>query len=243
MKRSDLYLHFCAVALVAMTALMACGATRQGVAPAKSSNMLAVPAIGLDEYGLFTVEDCPTTHDVLDVTLNEGEYAIDLVLVSVDDLPMTTIPIDEEYYVTRDVVHYLDANFDGKVDILVGPGCNRDYSVLLLWNDEKNDFVLATNDGFVVFNGNLFFDPANKVVYRTTSSSAFEEECTKMTWMGTDLQSEVNFLQVFDPSCYDSYRVTRRYTIRNYYSDEDVISTDDPNDIFAPWSKWLVEDE
>ena len=76
-----------------------------------------------------------------------------------------------------------------------------------------------------------------------TSGSAFETTCTKMMWMGTDLQSEVTFLQVFDPSYYDSYRVTNRYTIRNYYSDEDVISTDDPNDISLPWSEWLVEDE
>ena len=243
MKRNGFYLQLCVVAMMAMTASMACGAPRQGAAPANSEDMLAVPTIELDGYGLFTVQDSPTTHEVLEVTLNEGEDAIDLVLVSVDDLPMTTVPIDEEYFVTRDVVHFLDANFDGKVDILVGPGCNRDYSVLLLWNDEKNDYVLATNDGFVVFNGNLFFDPKNKVVYRTTSSSAFEETCTKMTWMGSDLQSEVTFLQVFDPDQYESCRVTHRYTIRNYYSDEDVISTNDPNDIFASWSKWLVEDE
>lgn len=243
MIRSNVYLQFCALALMAMTALMACGTPRQSVVPATTKGPLAVPKVNLDEDGFFTVDDCPTTHDVLDVTLNEGEYAINLVLVSSDDLPMTTVPIDEEYDVTQDVVHFLDANFDGKVDILVGPGTNRNYSVLLLWNDEKNDFVLASNDGFVVFNGYFFFDTKNQVVYRMTSASAFETICTKMVWMGTDLQSEVTFLQVSDPSCYDSYRVTDRYTIRNYYSDEDVISTNDPNRIPAPWSKWLVEDE
>ena len=231
----------CIAIMAAMLSLAAYGASAQ---PGGNVNYrLAVPAVNLDEDGFFTVDDCPMTHDVLDVTLNEGEYAINLVLVSSDDLPMTTVPLDEDYDVTQDVVHYLDANFDGKVDILVGPGSNRNYSVLLLWNDEKNDFVLASNDGFVVFNGYFFFDPKNEVVYRVTSSSAFETTCTKMMWMGTDLQSEVNFLQVFDPSCYGSYRVTDRYTIRNYYSDEDVISTDDPSDISLPWSKWLVEDE
>ena len=243
MKRSNVNLQSCVVALMAMTALMACGTPRQSVVPATSKDQLEVPKVNLDKDGFFTVDDCPTTHDVLDVTLNEGEYAINLVLVSSDDLPMTTVPLDEDYGVTQDVVHFLDANFDGKVDILVGPGSNRNYSVLLLWNDEKNDFVLASNDGFVVFNGFFFFDTKNEVVYRVTSGSAFETTCTKMMWMGTDLQSEVTFLQVFDPSYYDSYRVTNRYTIRNYYSDEDVISTDDPNDISLPWSEWLVEDE
>ena len=144
MKRSNVNLQSCVVALMAMTALMACGTPRQSVVPATSKDQLAVPKVNLDKDGFFSVDDCPTTHDVLDVTLNEGEYAINLVLVSSDDLPMTTVPLDEDYGVTQDVVHFLDANFDGKVDILVGPGSNRNYSVLLLWNDEKNDFVLAS---------------------------------------------------------------------------------------------------
>ena len=59
-----------------------------------------------------------------------------------------------------------------------------------------------------------------------------------MTWVGTDLQSEETFLMVSDKSYYDSYHVTHSYTVRNYYSDEDIISTDDPTEILAPWDKW-----
>lgn len=240
MMRSSGFMR-CVAIVATMFYLAICGASAQSSSDA--GNPLAVPKVILDGDSFFTIDDCPTSHDVLEVDLYEGEFAINMVLISVDGLPMTTIPMDEKYDVTRNVVHFLDANFDGKVDILVGPGCNREYSVLILWDNERKEYVLASNDGFVVFNGNFFFDPQNKVVYRMTSSSAFEVTYTKMTWFGSDLQTEVNFLQVFEPSYYDSYRVTHRYTIRNYYSDEDIISTDNPNEIFVPWSKWLVDDE
>lgn len=223
---------------MAILLLTACGAVAQQSNTVK--NPLAVPEVQLDEYGMFTIEDCPTTHDVLEVDLNEGEYAINLVLISVDGLPMTTIPIDEEYGVTQDIVHFLDVNFDGYVDILIGPGCNREYSVLIVWDREAHEFVRATNDGFTVFNGDFYFDPGRMAVYRMTSSSAFESTGTMMVWQGTDLQSEENFMQVFEPSYYDSYHVTHRYTVRNYYSDEDIISSDDPAAFDAPWDRWIV---
>lgn len=223
--------------LVTMLSLATSGVAAEQRSDVKSR--LAVPEVNLDENGLITVENCPTTHDVLEVDLYEGETAINMVLISADGLPMTTIPLEEDYGVTRNVVHFLDANFDGNVDILIGPGCNREYSVLIVWDNDRHEFVLASNDGFVVFNGNFYFDPQREAVFRMTSSSAFETTCTMMMWQGTDLQSEKTFLQVFDPEYYDSYRVTRRYTVRNYYSDEDVISTDDPSDISAPWDKWI----
>ena len=210
---------------------------------AQESNPLAVPTIALDQYGTFTVADCPTTHETLEVKLLEGEYGIIKVQIFAEGMLMQSLPIREEDAITRNEVHFLDANFDGNVDILIGPGCNREYSALIMWDREENCWARGTNDGFSVFNGDFFYDPNRMVVYRRTSSSAVETTYTMMTWQGTDLQSEETFLIIGDKSCYDSYRVTHRYTIRNYYSDEDVVSTDDPNEIFEPWDRWLNPDE
>ena len=210
---------------------------------AQESNPLAVPTIALDQYGTFTVADCPTTHETLEVKLLEGEYGIIKVQIFAEGMLMQSLPIREEDAITRNEVHFLDANFDGNVDILIGPGCNREYSALIMWDREENCWARGTNDGFSVFNGDFFYDPNRMVVYRRTSSSAVETTYTMMTWQGTDLQSEETFLIIGDKSCYDSYRVTHRYTIRNYYSDEDVISTDNPNEIFEPWDRWLNPDE
>ena len=203
------------------------------------SNPLAVPSVELDEYGFFTVADCPTTHDVLEVKLHEGEYCIDRADIYADGMVMQSVPISEQDAITRKVVHFLDANFDGNVDILIGPGCNREYSTLILWDREENRFARASNDGFTVFNGDFYYEPERMAVYRMTSSSAFETTYTLMTWQGTDLQSEELFLQVFDPSYYDFYHVKHRYTVRGYYTGEDI-GSDNPNDISEPWDKWVI---
>jgi hypothetical protein len=213
------------------------------VSQAQESNPLAVPAVTLDQYGTFTVADCPTTHETLEVKLLENENRIDKIQIFAEGMLMQSLPIREEDAITRNEVHFLDANFDGNVDILIGPGCNREYSALIMWDNEENCWARATNDGFSIFNGDFFYDPSRMAVYRRTSSSAAETTYTMMTWQGTDLQSEETFLIIGDRSCYDSYHVTHRYTIRNYYSDEDIISTDNPNEIFNPWDRWINSDE
>ena len=213
------------------------------LAQAQESNPLAVPAVTLDRYGTFTVADCPTTHETLEVKLLENENRIDKIQIFAEGMLMQSLPVREEDAITRNEVHFLDANFDGNVDILIGPGCNREYSALIMWDNEENCWARATNDGFSIFNGDFFYDPSRMVVYRRTSSSAVETTYTMMIWQGTDLQSEETFLIIGDRSCYDSYHVTHRYTIRNYYSDEDIISTDNPNEIFAPWDRWINSDE
>ena len=210
---------------------------------AQESNPLAVTPVTIDRFGTFTVADCPTAHETLEVKLHEGDYGIDQIQIFADGMLMQSLPIREGDAITGNQVHFLDANFDGNVDILIGPGCNREYSALILWDREENCWARATNDGFSIFNGDFFYDPGRMVVYRRTSSSAVETTYTMMTWQGTDLQSEETFLIIGDPSSYDSYHVTHRYTIRNYYSDEDAVSTDDPNGIFEPWDRWINPDE
>lgn len=209
------------------------------------TSALTAPAIAVDGNGLFTVQDCPTVNNHFAVALHMGEYTIASADVLWDGVEVQTLHLSEEDAIARNEVHFLDANFDGCLDILIGPGTNREYSALFLWNVEENIFVRATNDGLSVFNGDFFYEPERMAVYRRTSSSFAETTYTLMTWQGSDLQSEETFLIVSDKSYYDSYHVTHRYTVRNYYSDEDIISTDDPTRFEGTWSEWaisLVED-
>jgi hypothetical protein len=229
------------VAVIALTVATACSVSAQQDGSGPSP--IATPIIQVDANGLYSVADCPTTHDVLEVKLQENEEGIDKVLIYADGMLMQSIQFRQEDCVTSKDVHFLDANFDGNVDILIGPGTNREYSVLIVWDREENRFARATNDGFNIFNGDFYYEPERMAVYRMTSSSAFETTYTLMVWQGTDLQSEEQFIQVADPSYYDSYHVTHRYTLRNYYSDEDAVSTDDPKAIFEPWNKWVIANE
>lgn len=236
MKRLLFLNRVSVVAIVALT--WAFGTAAQSVD--NVPNPLEVPEITLDSDGMYTIDDCPTSHDVLQVVTHMNDYLIDEVKIYADGMLMQSIPIREDDAIARDVVHFLDANFDGNVDILIGPGTNREYSALILWDRKENCFVRATNDGFSVFNGDFFYDPARMAVYRRTSSCFAETTYTLMFWQGTDLQSEETFLMVSDQSYYDFYHVTHCYTVRNYYSDEDIISTDDPSGIFEPWNKWIL---
>ena len=133
------------------------------LAQAQESNPLAVPAVTLDRYGTFTVADCPTTHETLEVKLLENENRIDRIQIFAEGMLMQSLPVREEDAITRNEVHFLDANFDGNVDILIGPGCNREYSALIMWDNEENCWARATNDGFSIFNGDFFYDPSRMV--------------------------------------------------------------------------------
>ena len=228
--------------ILTAVALMCVACNASGQQSADERGALAAPQVVVDTNGLFTVDDCPTTNDRFDVVFHNGEYGIESADILWDGIECQTISFDADNdCVTREIVHYLDANFDGYLDILLGTGTNREYSALLLWNEEENKFVRATNDGFIIFNGDFFYEPEKMAVYRRTSSSYAETTYTMMVWQGSDLQSEEIFLIIGDKSYYDSYRVTHRYTVRNYYSDEDIISTDDPTLFEGDWTEWALK--
>lgn len=231
----------CLKSLLTTIALICFACNAMGQTDADERGSLAAPQVKVDANGLFTVEDCPVANDHFAVAFHNGEYGIESADILWDGIEVQTVGFDADNdCVTREAVHYLDANFDGYLDILMGAGTNREYSALLLWNEEENRFVRATNDGFLIFNGDFFYDSERMVVYRRTSSSCAETTYTMMVWQGSDLQSEETFLIISDESRYDDYHVTHRYTLRNYYSDEDIISTDDPSR-FDGWNAWAIE--
>ena len=121
MKCESIIPLFMVMAIAVMTS---CGAVAQQ--RSEVTNPLSVPTVTLDKHGLFTVEDCPTTHEVLEVKLHENDFIIDRVEIYADGMRMRSLPIREEDCLVRKVVHFLDANFDGYVDILIGPGSNRE---------------------------------------------------------------------------------------------------------------------
>lgn len=236
MKGLDLKTVLAAVALLGTV----CNAASQEKADGRGA--LAAPQVEVDANGLFTVEDCPTVYDRFNIVFHVSDYVISSADILWDGVECQTVSFDADNdCVTRMAVHYLDANFDGYLDILLGAGTNREYSALLLWDEEENMFVRATNDGFVIFNGDFFYEPERMTVYRRTSSSYAETTYTMMVWQGSDLQSEETFLIIGDKSRYDDYHVTHRYTVRGYYSDEEIISTDDPASFEGLWNEWAIK--
>lgn len=228
--------------LLMTVALICVACNTMGQPNADERGALAAPKIEVDANGLFTVNNCPTTNDHFAVAFHEGEYGIISADILWDGIECQAISFEaEDDCVTREAVHFMDANFDGYLDILLGAGTNREYSALLLWDEEENMFVRATNDGFLIFNGDFFYEPERQTVYRRTSSCYAETTYTMMVWQGSDLQSEEAFLIISDKSRYADYHVTHRYTVRGYYSGDDIISTDDPTRFEGDWNEWAIK--
>ena len=90
-----------------------------------------------DKNGFYKVLDCSTTPSYFKATSEQNEDGSYNVKIYHGRQLAQTIKCD----VTGKELYFLDANFDGNLDIVVGPATARNYSTILLWSDKKNEFV------------------------------------------------------------------------------------------------------
>ena len=155
-----------------------------------STQTMAAPVIELDGEGMFSIDDCPTQYDGLEIVKHEGEYGLSSIDIMRGGQLLRTFRFTDDDCVTRDDIHFLDANFDGYVDFFVGPAADRNYSALFLWDPEQSNFVRGYEDGDPIFNGNYKFHPASQKVYFTGSGSFSSNHAVRLSWQNYNLQSE-----------------------------------------------------
>ena len=202
-----------------------------------STQTMAAPVIELDGEGMFSIDDCPTTYEGLEIVKHEGEYGLSSIDIMRDGQLLRSFNFTDDDYVTRDEVHFLDANFDGYVDIFLGPGCDREYSALFLWNPEQSNFVRGYEDGNPILNGNYKFHPASQKVYFTGSGSFSSNHAVRLSWQNYNLQSEEALTSEMLKSRLDESQPAK-YVVRKGISGKIIFSTDDPNQIPSQWKKW-----
>ncbi len=208
-----------------------------------STPTMAAPVIELDGEGMFSIDDCPTQYDGLEIVKHKGEYNLSSIDVILDGKQLCSFAfrddneLDNNDYVTGDQVHFLDANFDGYVDIFLGPGCDREYSALFLWNPEQSNFVRVRQDGDPQFNGDYQFHPSSRKVYFSGSGCAVCHHAVRLSWRGNDLRSEEALTSVMSKSYIDENQPAR-YVIRKGLEGKIIFSTDDPSKIPIQWKKW-----
>jgi len=210
-----------------------------------STPTMAAPVIELDGEGMFSIDDCPTTYEGLEIVKHTGEYSLSSIDVMLDGKQLCSfafrnddIDLDNNDYVTGDQVHFLDANFDGYVDIFLGPGSDREYSALFLWDPERSTFVRARQDGDPQFNGNYQFHPASQKVYFTGSGSFSSNHAVRLSWQNYDLRSEETLTSEMLKSCLDDEQPAKYVVRKGGFSGKIIFSTDDPNKIPSQWKKW-----
>ena len=108
-------------------------------------------------------------------------------------------------------VHYLDANFDGYVDILIGSGASRNYSALLVWNPVARRFDKVDNE----MNGDILLHPAAKMLYLQCSGSWCSNFYTRYKLEGASMTQVDELVVISDRAEYDTFEVSDKYTLRH----------------------------
>ena len=160
-----------------------------------------------DKRGFYSITDCPTSLSFIKAATekqDDGSYKVNIYRGR--ELSQTF-----DFEVTSGDLYYLDANFDGNMDILVGPAASRNYSTILLWNDKKGEFVQM--EGSEYLNGNFIVNPSKKFLVGQGSASYCSEYYTRYTWQGNKLVATETLVEINDPKAYKEYGVKRRYTI------------------------------
>lgn len=202
----------------------------------KDADMKA-PQIKVDEAGLIGLSQCPQKHGTLSVTFNEDKTEANIYKDG--QLLQTVTDADGGLVATGDNVpiHFMDANFDGWVDIFVGPGESRTYSTILLWNPDAKQFVRVGELGNPSLQ-NIILCPEEQTIYEGGSNSWCSSSFTRDSWQGNKLVTEVELTIVTDADQYGEYDVNNRYTLRNSEGKE-ILSTDDISQLPKEWMRVL----
>lgn len=195
------------------------------------------PEVKPNEIGLIVLEECPTTYQNLRVEVAE-DYSEAKIFDGDKLLQTISAPEDGLVAAGGEVpVYFLDANFDGYVDIFIGPGVSRTYSTLLIWNPANKQFVRVGTLGTPTLQ-NFMLYPSGKNVFDGGSESAFADFFTRYEWKEGELQKLNDLYVVNDPEQYIEYGVEAKYTFRDA-DDKVILSTNKLTDLPTPWADVL----
>ena len=197
-------------------------------------NAMKAPEIDADDNGIISLSECPTENERIKVVVSEEK---DTVIISVDGKEIQTLTDEDERFVAADddtPVYFLDANFDGWVDIFIGPGVSRTYSSLLLWNPTDNKFERVGSLGSPTLQ-NFMMCPSDKSVYEGGSSSWCSYYFERKTWKDNNLEKQEAVTVVLDANEYGSNGVENKYTLKDA-NEKLIVSTDDATELPGLWN-------
>ena len=201
-------------------------------AAAADESYMKAPEVKADANGLIALADCPTTNEHLSVSVNDDHTE---AVISYDGKTLQTVE-DEDALVAAggDVaIHYLDANFDGFIDIFLGPGESRTYSTLLLWNAESEQFIRIGTLGEPTLQG-FMLEPATKSVIEGGSGSASSFYITRSLWDGQKLEQKEQLVVITMPSEYEANNVSAAFTLRDA-NEKEIASTSESKTLPGSW--------
>ena len=189
-------ISFLAIAVIAMGNFTSDAVTK------KNSDM----PVKTDKYGFYSVQSCPTSLSFLKVTTNrefeEGTYNVYIYRGK---------ELSQSFNLesTSDDLHFFDANFDGDIDIMVGPAASCEFSSILLWDDSKGEFVASNN----YLDGNFMVNPTKKIIVGQRLENYHSKYYTRYMWHGQKLVPIESLIEINDSKDYAEQGVKCRYTL------------------------------
>ena len=181
---------------------------------AQDGDDMKVPMIETDANGIITLAQCPTEYEGLKVEVSDD---VSKATIYRGNQLLQTISGDENEPMATDgdkSVHFMDANFDGYVDIFIGAGESRTYSTLILWDPATKQFKRYGLLGEPMLQ-NFTLHPASKSVFEGGSASAFAEVFSRSIWENGTLKRVEELTCVNDAEQYGEYEVNAPYTIKD----------------------------
>ena len=206
---------------------------------------MVAPVIETHKNRLYYLEDCPTSYNGLDVNINRNtDGTLKSASVVKEGKPLNEFSLNGMMAGGIEV-YFMDANFDGYVDIwVVGDPENMIESVLFLWEPSRFSFVEATYNGKRLFRGAPSFCPETRKIYLNSGSASTSRD-ERLSWNGHKLVPEEEFKQLFLTAGYEGDYL-HRYNVKDCITGKIIVSTDDPREIPANWKHWtriLTESE
>lgn len=202
------------------------------------SEMMA-PQITVEADGFIMLDQCPTQYSTIRIAL-EGDGCILKAKVYKNDMLLQILEGEDEYdTLATDIVdindpknvHFVDINFDGYVDIFIGPSMSRTKSSVFLWNPTSGSFQQAAKDEMLQ---NIILEPSTKSLYEGGDGSWCYSGFSRYKWYSYSIEELETLEVVSDASQYEDYNVTHEYTVKTKEG-EIVSETDNISELPEKW--------
>ena len=176
---------------------------------AATTYKMKAPVIKPNKFGFITKYDLPTKMDHLKVVATQDkDYMVTAKIYYDGKLIQTFNGLDVNAF-DYSGVYYLDANFDGYVDILIGALVARNYSALLVWDKQKGKFVRVDNE----MNGYIVLQPSTKMFVLSCDGGSSSNYYFRYKLTGSRMTEVDYLLKISDSKMYKGWGVKNRYTL------------------------------
>lgn len=225
--------------LMVLVAFTSCAQTKKSQQKRHSASTENVTKLSpVDKNGYFNVLNAPQTNSTFSTQSEENSDGSLTTKIFKGNKLLQTF----KHEASTSQVHFIDINFDGYEDLLIGPATARNYSIFYLFDKKKGSFVTTMQDACL--NGYFLVNYNKKHFVKMSSNGASSTFYETFSWEGNKFVVNETLMVFSDPSEYADNDVTTKYTLikgDDYYGPGSVgcvkMRTNNLRDLPKQWQK------